>query len=194
MFDMLTWMEYLKQTTSNDTSMVYRIKHKIMSDDIRRALDWADFINLKVMERASQLVETGDTSNEAILAFEQEIIGFAAEADQIFYDPSDTIPYEDPNDEEFFIPIHSSKYIEALTADADTLFKQGDEFIAQGQQDNETGDKYMLFTVLYTIVLFFAGISTTMKSKIIRYSFLVISLAILIGSGVFMAMMPIAAV
>ena len=72
-----------------------------------------------------------------------------------------------------------------LDAEADTLYKEGTDAKAND-------DHYILSTVFFAAVLFFAGISLRLDWQPLRIAILGMALALLIGGGVFVASLPVA--
>lgn len=61
----------------------------------------------------------------------------------------------------------------------------------KGAEANQTGDEYALITVTLTSVLFFAGISTVLKSLRVRVALLVDGVALFVGTSIGMLTFPI---
>lgn len=75
---------------------------------------------------------------------------------------------------------------------------QGEAFEAEsaalsrkGAEANQTGDEYVLVTVILTSALFFAGISTVLKSVRVRYAILSVGGAFFLGVAIAMATFPV---
>ncbi|NIR35276.1 MAG: hypothetical protein GWN79_03080 [Actinobacteria bacterium] len=60
-----------------------------------------------------------------------------------------------------------------------------------GREANQTGDNYVLVTVILTSALFFAGISTVLDSEKVRYGLLGLAGALFVGATVVMLTFPI---
>jgi hypothetical protein len=58
------------------------------------------------------------------------------------------------------------KYTESLFAESDEMFDKADKTFEEGRAANNAGDKFSFAAVLYAVALFFAGIGTTLKSKV----------------------------
>ena len=64
--------------------------------------------------------------------------------------------------------------------EADSLQKQAEDTFALGQEANQTGDNYILNTVILASVLFLGGIATRFKAMSARWVIIIFSLVILI--------------
>lgn len=72
------------------------------------------------------------------------------------------------------------------------LLDEGNKLLQEGQLFNGHGDKFTLTTVLFTVTLFFAGMSTVLRRFPIKVAFLVISVGMLAYSTVQMFSVPFA--
>ncbi|HBS89013.1 MAG: hypothetical protein A2W91_06175 [Bacteroidetes bacterium GWF2_38_335] len=189
-FDMLTWMEYTKQTSYDDSTLLYKIKKEIMTPEISKTVDWLEYVNTNGLAMYNQLISSGDTTPEDYARLLEEIVVLQSNADSLYFNPADSLAYEE--ELEFFTPIYCQKYTEALTKEVDSLYVKGEEYTALGRQHNETGDTYMLLTVLFTIVLFFAGITMALKQPSIKFVFILISIGMLVISTIWMVQLPMA--
>lgn len=72
------------------------------------------------------------------------------------------------------------------------LLDEGSKLLQEGQLFNGYGDKFTLTTVLFTVTLFFAGMSTVLRRFPIKVAFLVISVGMLAYSTVQMFSVPFA--
>ncbi len=63
--------------------------------------------------------------------------------------------------------------------------------VERGRDANQTGDEYVLVTVILTSALFFAGISTVLRSLRVRSSLLGLGAILLVGATVVMLTFPI---
>lgn len=66
--------------------------------------------------------------------------------------------------EEYATPFDMEGFTESYFEDAEAVLAEADEVLKQGQKDNASGDAYGLVTVIYSIVLFLLGISSSFKS------------------------------
>jgi hypothetical protein len=62
-------------------------------------------------------------------------------------------------------PFDMEEYVVADAVEAERLVGQAQDFYAAAGENNETSDRYVLTTVLFALVLFFAGISSKLNSK-----------------------------
>jgi hypothetical protein len=80
-------------------------------------------------------------------------------------------------------------YFTGMFKVAEKQFKDADVKFKEGRTANETGDKYALATVYFTIALFFAGIGLVFKSQI-RWAFFGLGAITFIGSAGYMLTLP----
>lgn len=74
-------------------------------------------------------------------------------------------------------PFGMPEYRLAATEEAEDLREQAEAATAEAIEANQTGDNYVLTTVLFASVLFFAGISTKFHHKGIKLGLLLLGLA-----------------
>ena len=76
---------------------------------------------------------------------------------------------------------------EAAKLDADAV-----GYIKLAQEANETSDSYVLLTVLYATVLFFAGIGPKFDNRVLKILVLIFGVLIFIGATIALAYFPVA--
>jgi hypothetical protein len=76
---------------------------------------------------------------------------------------------------------------EAIKLDAESV-----QYIELAQEANETSDSYVLLTVLYATVLFFAGIGPKFDSRVLKILVLVFGVLIFIGATIALLYFPVA--
>ena len=86
-----------------------------------------------------------------------------------------TDPLNDPNAPHS--PFDMPEYELAAAQEANDLRQAAEDAAAEAIEANQTGDNYVLTTVLFASVLFFAGISTKFSNKGIKVGLLVLGLA-----------------
>jgi hypothetical protein len=89
-------------------------------------------------------------------------------------------------------PLYMPQYKLAADARARALDHEADGIFAEGTQAKANDDHYILSTVFFAAVLFFAGISLRLEWRPLRIVVLGLAAAMLIGGGVFIASLPIA--
>jgi hypothetical protein len=89
-------------------------------------------------------------------------------------------------------PLYMPQYKLAADARAKVLDHEADGVFAEGTQAKSNDDRYILSTVFFAAVLFFAGISLRLEWRPLRIVVLGLAAAMLIGGGVFIASLPIA--
>jgi hypothetical protein len=88
-------------------------------------------------------------------------------------------------------PLRLPQYRVANLVKSDALEKQGNEHFAKGKDATENTDSYVLTTVFFATVLFFAGISTRFAWQKMRIAVLALSGAFLVYALVMVARLPI---
>ena len=80
--------------------------------------------------------------------------------------------------------------INAKLASSDSVYAQAISTMESGQKAGGEGDRFTLITVLYTIVLFFAGLASLKTSHRLKLIYLVCSSLVFIGTTVFFFTLP----
>jgi hypothetical protein len=81
------------------------------------------------------------------------------------------------------------EYIDDMLSDANAAFAAADKRFAEGRIANDTGDKFSLIQVFYTLSLFFAGLGLVFKTRM-RWGFFSAGLLVLIYSTFSMFRVP----
>lgn len=89
-------------------------------------------------------------------------------------------------------PLYMPQYRPAQLAAAKRLDAQADDLYQEGTQAKTNDDKYILSTVFFAAVLFFAGISLRLEWRPLRGFVLGMASLLLIGGLVFVASLPVA--
>ncbi|MBS0209528.1 MAG: hypothetical protein JSS27_11310 [Planctomycetes bacterium] len=100
-----------------------------------------------------------------------------------------TDPFNNPD-----APLNPFKMAEYKQPEIEVVRQANENFQAEydrAQTANQTSDRYVLLTVLFASVLFFAGMGSTFDSQRLQLSALVISLALFAVTSVAMFGMPI---
>jgi hypothetical protein len=74
---------------------------------------------------------------------------------------------------------------------ADRLVAETESAVAIARQANQTGDNYVFAVVLFTSVVFFAGIQTKIESRRVRVAMLAVAGAMLVVACGFLARLPV---
>ena len=88
-------------------------------------------------------------------------------------------------------PFEMPEYQIAAARDAEALRLEAEEATATAVEANQTGDNYVLTTVLFASVLFFAGISTKFRGRGIKIGLLVLGTAAFVGGAILLATFPV---
>jgi hypothetical protein len=89
-------------------------------------------------------------------------------------------------------PLYMPQYRLAQDAAAKRLDAQGDDLYQEGTAAKSNDDKYILSTVFFAAVLFFAGISLRLDWRPLRVFVLGMASLLLIGGATFVATLPVA--
>lgn len=89
-------------------------------------------------------------------------------------------------------PLYMPQYRPAEIARANTLDAAADALYLEGTQSKSNDDRYILSTVFFAAVLFFAGISLRVDWRPLRIIVLALAGAMLVAGGVFVATLPVA--
>jgi hypothetical protein len=82
-------------------------------------------------------------------------------------------------------PFTMDEYVIAEQADADAATATADLRAQQARDANQTGDNYVLLTVLFASVLFFAGVSTKFDALRVQQALLTMAVLLLVvGIGI----------
>lgn len=88
-------------------------------------------------------------------------------------------------------PFAMPQYKVAARADADRLQAQADAYSAKGRTDVQRATNYVLGVVLFAVALFFAGMSTKLRSRRLQIVLLGLGTVIALGAIVWLATQPI---
>lgn len=88
-------------------------------------------------------------------------------------------------------PFAMPEYRLAATAKADELEAQATEKSLEVLRNIERADSYMLAVVLFAISLFFAALSTKLKSRDMRVTLLALGYVLFVGTAVWLATQPV---
>jgi hypothetical protein len=89
-------------------------------------------------------------------------------------------------------PLYMPQYRLAAAARANVLSNEADDLYQEGTDAKGNDDDYILSTVFFAAVLFFAGISLRVDWRRLRIAVLVFATAMLLGGLVFVITLPIA--
>lgn len=92
--------------------------------------------------------------------------------------------------EEFASPFDMDGFVDSYFEDASAVLTEADEVLKQGQADNANGDAFGLVTVIYSIVLFLLGISSSFKNEKNKMALLIIGVAGTVLATVYMLTLP----
>jgi hypothetical protein len=89
-------------------------------------------------------------------------------------------------------PLYMPQYKLAADHEARVLDGEADRHFAEGTSAKANDDHYILSTVFFAAVLFFAGISLRLEWRPLRLVVLGFAAAMLLGGGAFVASLPVA--
>jgi hypothetical protein len=88
-------------------------------------------------------------------------------------------------------PFAMPEYRLAAATKADELEEDAAEYGREVQRNIERADSYMLAVVLFAIALFFAALSTKLKSRDMRITLLVLGYVLFVGTAIWLATQPV---
>jgi len=100
-----------------------------------------------------------------------------------------TKPLTDPNAPK--TPFEMSEYVVSENTKANELNTEATKQSAQAASSVERADNYMLAVVLFAASLFFAGISTKLRSIRHREALLALGVLIFLGTAIWLATLPV---
>ena len=83
------------------------------------------------------------------------------------------------------------EYELAALADAELFRQEAEASTAEAIEANQTGDKYVLTTVLFASVLFFAGIGTKFQRRWIKAALLLFGFTAFVAGVIILSTFPI---
>jgi hypothetical protein len=89
-------------------------------------------------------------------------------------------------------PLYMPQYHSADLARSVTLDAEADRLYAEGTDAKSNDDRYILSTVFFAAVLFFAGISLRLDWRPLKIAVLGMALTLLLGGALFVATLPLA--
>jgi hypothetical protein len=89
-------------------------------------------------------------------------------------------------------PLYLPEYRLADDARSAKLDDAADGLFASGSDSKRTNDRYVLATVFFAAVLFFAGISLRLDWRPLRIVVLAMAFGLLLGGGIFVLTLPVA--
>jgi hypothetical protein len=88
-------------------------------------------------------------------------------------------------------PFEMEEYALAASAESERLVAEADAASQAARDANQQGDNYVLLTVLFASVLFFAGVSTKTSRPLAQVGLTALAAVLLVGAGVVMATFPV---
>jgi len=89
------------------------------------------------------------------------------------------------------LPFAMPQYVLQVVEESERFTAQADELYAQASQENESSDRYVLLTVIFASVLFFAGVSGKFASQVIDLVMLVFAAILFVVGLVILFTYPI---
>jgi hypothetical protein len=89
-------------------------------------------------------------------------------------------------------PFEMEEYSQPEDREADALRARADELFRSAEEANDTSDQYTALMVLFTVVLFLAGMSQTFVMGSVRAGVIVGSVILLFGCTIVVAFLPVA--
>ena len=92
--------------------------------------------------------------------------------------------------EDYASPFDMEGFVDSYFEDAALTLAEADEILKQGQEDNANGDAFGLVTVIYSIVLFLLGISSSFKSEKNKQALVIIGIVGTVLATAYMLTLP----
>ena len=93
--------------------------------------------------------------------------------------------------EEYASPFDMEGFVDSYFEDAEAVLAEADEVLKQGQEDNANGDAFGLVMVIYSIVLFLLGISSSFKNEKNKQALIIIGVVGTVLATVYMLTLPL---
>jgi hypothetical protein len=87
-------------------------------------------------------------------------------------------------------PFVLPQYKLAASQEADRLATEAEAWSAKGRTDVQRATNYVLGVVLFATSLFFAGMSTKLRTSRLRFALLSVGVAIFVGAAIWLATQP----
>jgi hypothetical protein len=100
-----------------------------------------------------------------------------------------TDPFNNPNAPPH--PLKMQEYVVAVEIEAGKQTEMEKQKAARAEEANQNSDRYVLLTVMFASVLFFAGITGTIDIPWLRKTLGILALVFFVGTVIFLATMPI---
>lgn len=190
--DMLSMIEFRKASGTNYSAD--DIKNKVMSPNLRKSMNWSDEVNKRVMLEFESIASNAnqnmsDQERKALFdRFMAKVEDIKKEVSNQVYSDKTTI--DESENWEIQSPKTDPNYEKALFAESSGLMQKSEELTQKAQEAGNTGDKYTLLTVFFTVVLFFAGMSTTIKKESLKIGFIGVGTVLLVISIIRVFMLP----
>jgi hypothetical protein len=157
--------------------------------DVATFLAWLDAINTDVVEGNIVL-----TPGEAYVPTPGTLSGFLYERVRAEFKPALdawAALYMLDRENAPPTPFLMEEYALEARAEAERHLDEAQGFFAEANENNETADRYVLTTVLFALVLFFAGVSTKLEAPRNQTIALVMALALFTGGLVVVLLLPV---
>jgi hypothetical protein len=174
------WSAYQATRWSGVQAVAFADAGALRAESVR-ASDLADAELTVDVEYFAIWLDGVSRGDETLMALLEE--QFRPEFARAFVAWQATDPLTNPNAPHS--PFDMAEYQVAAAQQAQDLRLEAEEAAAVGLEANQTGDNYVLTTVLFASVLFFAGISTKFRNRGIRVALLVFGFAaFVIGASI----------
>jgi hypothetical protein len=159
--------------------------HRIESSKASDLADQETSVDRELWVQWIEAYGTGDTR----LADYLESKNFSSELQKAFQAWKATDPLNNPDAPDS--PFEMTDYKNANAQKSTQLEEQAQKETTEAREAVERSDRYILFTVLFASVLFFAGISTKFRDKRVRLAVLFMGYLLFTVSLVFVVLQPI---
>ncbi len=196
--DNSAWVQYRIAEEADDLERMAFIRIENFTGQMEIAHDtWAEvWFDLGLVVG----IEDGLRPSDLALMSEDELLVIAAqlppeamatieelERDEFYFDTVQGVILEYANHSPLFHPVwfEESTYSEAVS-----MNEEAADLFDEARDANQSGDDYVLGTVLFALTLFFAGIATKFHSHGVTVALLVVSCLFLVGGSLLVVQLP----
>lgn len=158
-----------KYTKSNsvigEANSLYNEASQYLAQDMNI---WNRIIELRIEQAFAETDNDESTVEKCQWKLDQII------SDNVYPEFENAINWAD-NQPEYASPFDKDGFIDLYYAEANAMYKEGYELLDEGSKDNSLGDRLGLVTVVYAVVLFMLGITSSFNE--LRTKFILISVS-----------------
>lgn len=181
-----TWCAYQASLWGGVQATRYTMASSLRAEAVRKTNIAARKINIDVglfVEYAAAISQ--DNPMLAEFLFDR----FRPELKKATQEWLKTKPLKNPNAPRH--PFELKEYVIIEQQEADSLIAKAEQRFEEGRNANKNSDQYVLFTVLFASVLFFAGIGVKFRTLNLEFAMLLLGIVVFITALVGLLFLPI---